>query len=331
MPPYMRDNTSIFLIFGCLLLTVGAWCADKDDATTPEALISRARLQGEIWIDGTPPMLMRAEMQVLSAKGEMVHGDYTLNWISPSRWREEIRFGNYERLRVGDGKGYWQKSALDFQPEIIFQLDMLLHVKDVLKVGSKQTLGKVKAREKNGVRQKCTEVKWTKATDRIICFDEASGSLINAEYPTRENGNPPEISRIEYDAFSVIGGKLVPYEIRALKDRKVIAAIKALEIAKITEENPALFDVPPKAEFWAHCDDVLEAQQVERVQPIYPESARANHEQGRVVLYAVVEGDGTLSHIAIIGRVTPDLEAREVRSGRRQALPPPVGQVRGLL
>src|SRR5437773_9015270 len=74
-------------------------------------------------------MLMQAELQVFDAKGSPVHGDYTLDWVSPSKWREEIRFGQYERLRVGDAKGYWQTTGLSYQPQIIFQLDTLLHLK----------------------------------------------------------------------------------------------------------------------------------------------------------------------------------------------------------
>jgi len=132
---------------------------------------------------------------------------------------------------VGNAKGYWQTSELSYQPEIIFQLDTLLHLKNASKVRSKQSLGKVKDREKAGLRQKCTEVKWTKATERIMCFDDANGALLSVDYPRGENQNSPEISRIEYSAFNVVGGRRVPYEIRALKDGKVIAAVK---IRKIT-------------------------------------------------------------------------------------------------
>ncbi len=312
----MNHNKSTVLIFASLFLASAAWCGGKEEAAGPEALISRARLQEEIWTKGTPPMLMRAEIQVSDAKGSLAHGDYTLDWVSPSQWREEIRFGNYERLRVRDAKGYWQKSGLSYQPEIIFQLDTILHLEDALRVGPKQTLGKVRNREKAGVRQRCTEVKWTRGTDRIMCFDEANSALVSVEYPRGENQNPPEISRIEYRAFSAVGGKLVPYEIRALKTRKVIAAVRVLEIAKITEENPAPFNVPVNAEFWAQCDDVQEAELVDHVQPRYPASARTNHEQGRVILYAVVEADGSLSHMTIIHRATPDLEAAAVEAIR---------------
>lgn len=261
-------------------------------------------------------MLMRAELQVPDVKGVLVRGDYTLDWVSPSQWREVIRFGNYERLRVRDTRGYWQKEGLGYQPEFSFQLDTMLHLKDALRVGSKQTLGKVRNREKDGVRQKCTEVKSASGTDRTMCFDEVKGALVSIEYPRGENQNPPEVSRIEYGSFNTVGGKLVPYEIRAMKDRKVVAGVKVLEIAKITETNPALFDVPVNSEFWAQCDDLQDAELVDRVRPEYPAGARTNREGGRVIFYAVVEADGSLSHIAIIQHATPNLEAAAVEAVR---------------
>jgi hypothetical protein len=310
----MHIKHAAALIFACLLLANAALCADKEEPTSPEALIARARSQGEIWIDGAPPMLMRADLEVLDPKSVLVHGDYTLNWVSPSQWREEIRFGNYERIRVRETKGYWQKSALTYQPEIIFQLDTLLHLKEALRVASRLTLGKVKNRDKAGVRQRCLEVKWTKSTERVMCFDETTGTLISIEYPRGENQNPPEITRIEYGAFNAVGGKLIPYEIRALREQKTVAAIKVLEISRRTGENPALFNVPVNAEFWAQCDDMQEVELLDRVQPTYPDSSRINHEQGRVILYAVIEVDGSVSHMAIIHRATPAFEAATIET-----------------
>jgi hypothetical protein len=106
----MRQNTSIVLIFACFFVMTGGWCAAKEDTPSPDALISRARLQEEIWTDGTPPMLMRAEIQVSDSKGALVKGQYTFNWASPSQWREDIRFENYERIRVRDVNGNGRKA-----------------------------------------------------------------------------------------------------------------------------------------------------------------------------------------------------------------------------
>jgi len=308
------NNKNILFILICLFLANAVY-AGKDEVVSPETLISRARLLEDIWAEGTRSMLMRADVQILDAKGSLGHAGYTFEWISPSRWREEILFGNYTRVRVRDANGYWQKSGLSYQPEIIFHLDALIHVKNLLRVGSKQTLGKVKNRRKDGVREQCTDVKWSSQTERTLCFDEGTGALLSVEYPAIEYStvarqNPPEISRIEYGAFNTVAGKPIPYEIRALRDGKVILAVKIVEIAKITEENPARFSVPANAEFWTQCDDMAPPELIEpHVQPQYPRSARANLRQGTVILYAVIEVDGSLSHPAIIHTAAPDLDA----------------------
>ncbi len=216
-----------------------------------------------------------------------------------------------------DAKGYWQTSGLAYQPEIIFQVDRLFDLKDAVKVGPKQTLGKVRSEKNDGVLQKCTLVKWQSAVDRKLCFDEASGSLLSVDYPTGENQNPPEISRIEYSAFAVVGEKLVPYEIRALKGAKVVADVKVLQISKMTEENPALFTPPANAELWAQCDDMQEEELLNQVLPGYPLSAKANHERGRVIVYAAIEADGSLSRLAIIQRVSPTLDAEALEAVRQ--------------
>jgi TonB family protein len=292
---------------------------------SPEALISQASKLQELWTDGTPPVRVRAQIQVFEAKG-VTEGQYIVNWVSPSRWREEVRFVNYERIRVYGPKGYWQKSGLSYQPEIIFQLDTMLNPNNVLKFGAKHALGKVRSREKHGIRERCTEVQWptetqgilrSRWTDRNLCFDEATDSLVSVEYQTHANGNPPEISRIEYSAFNALGRKLVPFETRAFKEGKVIAAVKVLEMAKNDEEDPALFVAPPNSEFWAHCPDMQEAELVGRVVPKYPPSARHNFEQGRVFFYAVIEADGALSHLTLIQRATPDLESAAAEAIRQ--------------
>lgn len=304
----MFRNVHKFFVFACFLLTSGFCSPGKEDAISPETLIAQALKTQQIWADGTPPLQMRAEIQVLDSKGVMTVGQYTVNWVAPSRWREELRIANYERLRVHDAKGYWQKSTLSFQPEIIFQLDKLLDLKGVLRIAAKQSLGKVKSHKKDGTSQRCTEVKWTSGTDRVLCFDETSHNLGSVEYPTLENQNPPDISRIEYDAFENVGEKRIPFEIRALRSRKVVLEVKVLEITHDSEENSALFAAPPNSVFWMQCDDMQEAEAVSRVQPIYPSSSRSNFEQGRVIFYAVVETDGTLSHSTVIQRATPALE-----------------------
>jgi TonB-like protein len=312
----MKLNASIVLLLAYLFVANASHCAAPESSISSDALISHARLQ-QLWDEGTPAMQMRAEIQVAGPNGTTSQGDYTLDWVSPSQWREQIHFANYERLRVRDAKGYWQKGTLDYQPALIYQLSGLLYLKPVLKVRPTQTLSKIKSREKDGVRTKCVEVKWAKAIDRVLCFDDTSGTLISIDYPQGEHQAAPGISRIEFSAFNSAGGKLVPYEIRALKERKVVAAVKVLEIAKITNVNPALFDAPANATLWPQCDDMQDAEPEDRVQPRPLPGAVPFGASVRIILYGVVETDGSVSHVTIIQGANTDLNTAAFEAFRR--------------
>ncbi len=304
----MQTYTGRFLVVAYLLLASGVCSGSKEDSVSPETLITQARKLHEVWTTGTSPVEMRAEIQVFNAKGGLTPGQYVVNWLSPAKWREELRFPNYERVRVHDAKGYWQKSGLNFQPLIIRQLDSLLDFK-VLKIRAKEGLGKVKKHEKDGVRQQCVEVKSNTGIQRTLCFDGASGNLLSVEYPESENENSPSISRVEYGAFRDVGDKRFPFEIHAFRDKTVVITVKVLGIKPVVEENRSIFLTPTNSEFWAHCDDMQEVEVVQQVHPQYPDSARRNRESGTVMFYAVIETDGTVSHLTLIQQATPALEA----------------------
>jgi hypothetical protein len=312
----MPNRTRVILII-CLLLTTATKSLANDDPNSPEELVSRARLRQDIWVHGTPPMFMRAEIQALDNKGLLAKGDYRLDWISPVRWREQIEFPGYERIRVRDDKGYWEKSGVSYEPAGIYQLEKLLKFKDILNVSSKQLLGKLKDIQKDGVRQKCTEIKSRANTVRTLCFNEAKGLLTNVEYPTGAIAMQIEISRIEYGDFTAIAEKLVPFRVVALQGKKVIASETILEIGKIVGENPELFAAPVNAEFWAQCEDRQEAEIVNHIQPDYPSDARSRHEQGLLIIYAEIEVDGSLSHVTPVTKISQDLSARALEAVRQ--------------
>ena len=326
----MQKDTCKYLALAFFAaLTSGVFCLGKEDTVSPESLLAQARKLQDVWSDGTPAVKVRTEIEILDAKGKTTPGQYVVIWISPSRWREELEIANYKRLRVHDSKGYWQQSTLSFRPEVIFQLDSILDLKTVLKIGAKQALGKVKTRDKDGVRQKCTEVKWTTGTERVLCFDEASGGLLSVEYPRSKIRNPPDISRVEYSAFNKLGDKRIPYEVHAFRDRTVVVTTKVTDVTPITEGDPGLFAPPTNSAFWPQCDDMQSPALVNPVQPKYPTNARTNGEQGRVVFYAVIETDGTLSHLTLIQRAIPRWNQQPLMpfdSGTTN--PPPVAQRR---
>jgi TonB family protein len=304
----MQTSRLRVFVFTCVLLAGAVCSASTEDSVSAEALVARARKLHEVWTAGTPPVTMRAEIQVSDATGGVTQAQYIVNWVSPARWREEIRFTDYDRIRVHNAKGYWQKSRLNFQPRIILQLDGLLDFKSDLKIRAKEVPGKVKTRDKDGMRQSCMEVKSKTGIVKILCLDDATGNLLSVDYP-KHNEYSPDISRIEYRAFRNVGEKRVPFEIRAFSDKLVVATVRVVEMTPMVQEDPSLFVAPTNSEFWTQCEDMQEAELVGRVQPQYPLTSRAKREEGMVMFYAVIETDGTLSHLALIQRLSPTLDS----------------------
>jgi protein TonB len=273
--------------------------AGKDDSADPEALVERARQIEMLSGEGLQPFSMQAELELANSKGSSVKGDYSLDWESASRWREDIRFSDYERLRVGVADGYWQKSGLEYQPAPIFVLDAVLQVKDVLKIRSTEKLTKVKQREKNGLKMNCTDVKGGH-DNRTLCFDNSSGALESVEYSVADSLDPHAISRIEYGLFTSVAGRLVPFEVRAFHDHEVIASEQILKMEKANEAPAASFAVPANSEFWAQCEHMQAPKLTYHPEPEYPVAARRMGKQGAVRLYAVIETDGSVSHLRVI-------------------------------
>ncbi len=311
----MKTSFPVILVLAGSFFSPIARCATKEKAATPEILVTKARSQ-QVWDERTPPLRIKAELGVAGANGATAQGDYIFDWVSPTEWREEIKFANYQRLRVRDAAGYWQKSTLDYQPMLVYVLSGMLHAKDVLRIRSAQTLGKVKSREQDGVRRSCVAVNWAKANDRVLCFDESNGALIGIEYPQNDRPAPPPISRIEFGPFHSVGAKLVPFEIRALKDGNTVATVKVLEITAVKEVNTALFNPPSDAVLWPQCDDMQDAEPVERV-PLNYSPAIPMIGGKRVILYAVIEANGSLSHVTVIQGANQDMNTAAFEAFRR--------------
>lgn len=275
MQAHMKPKICLILISVLGFLVFTAVCAAKDESPTGETLISQARSR-ELWAEGTPATRLRGQIEVSGVNGTVAQGDYAVDWVSPSEWREEIRFANYQRMRIRDAKGYWQKGTLDYQPYLIYLLTGLLDLEEALTVRLKPTLGKVKGRQREGIQQRCFDVKWTKRlNERVLCFDSTTGALIAIEYPQGEFQNPPEVSRIEYRDFRSVAGKLIPFERQALKNGKTVALVKIVEAKDLNPINPAEFAPASNAELWPQCDHMQEEEEhlTEHVIPNYPEAA----------------------------------------------------------
>ena len=281
----------------------------KGESEAGLELLQSAMKAEDVWVAGAEPAEVHGEIQIALAGGKVFDGEYALWWESPQRWRQEIRVAGFERTRVQSGNGYWQRRNIGFEPLPLFEVDELFDVRRLLQLKPTEHLGKESEKKQGRERVRCAEVEQHGQVDRKLCIDEKSGALASVDFPTGAHMHSPEITRIEYSSFVPWAGKLLASEVRALRNGQLVAAIKVGAVNKLENARSDLLQHPQGADFWPQCEDGTQISLANRVQPQYPQTARANREQGRVIFYAVVEESGELSHITVIQKASPNLEA----------------------
>lgn len=308
----MSYRKTVLAFFVCFVFSASATlCATKDNRIDPAVLIARARSQEIFWQKGSQPIAMRADLRMPGGK---VLGEYGFYWASPSQWREEVKLGTYYRIRIGSEKGYWQASDLQYQPEVVFELDGLLSLKRLLKVAGNEPLSKIHVRRRSGMSEYCTEVKGKRLSNSTLCFDESTGGLLSVDYPMAEPANPSAISRLEYSAFKTIEGKSIPFEIQGFHGGEPVLGLTITRIGAMPEHDAGLFEHPTQSQFWASCDDLVDAALVHMV---FPDPPRPVEFTKSVTLYLVVETDGSPSHITVIQGRDPGVEAAAIVAARQ--------------
>lgn len=307
------EKAAVLFLAWFLIPSIGQ-CRGGKQSVDPKALLAKVFSQEILWQTGMPPGVAHADLQLVDGKGGWVRGEYDFYWASPSQWREELKLGNYYRIRVGGERGYWQTSNLQYEPDVVFALDELLNVKTALKIAEHDSLTKVHVRRKGGVSEYCSEAKGKFRTDSTICFDDPGGELLSVDYPAPEVGNRSEISHIEYSSFKTVNGKTIPFEVQGFHGRKPTLDVRITKIEAMPEHDPGLFEQPPNSEFWASCDDMTEAKLIHMV---FPDSPRPVEFTKSITLYLVVETDGSPSHIAVTDGQDPGLEAAAIRAARQ--------------
>ena len=302
----------------------------SDAPPSPEKLISRAYAQQNIWTKDMPATKIRAEVTLQPEQAPATSGAYQLDWISESQWREELRFANYSRGRIGVPGGYLQKSDLDYLPYFIFEFDSLTHPRDVLALESKQAFEKTHRRTQNGAQLSCVDIsdKADNALERMphvvktLCFDESSGSLVSVDYHGYEHRHAPYVSRIEYTDFRSVQGKLLPFQVRAMHGAQPFVSFKILEVGNPPDKDSPIYHSEADWEFWSQCDD-MRIELKRKAKTFYPHPDR-RQEQGVVVFYSVVEPDGSVSHIRVIKGATERLDQAASNSLRQWQYSPAV-------
>jgi TonB family protein len=263
------------------------------------ALFAKALAVSDIRAPGSLPFELQATIDIEQPHHEPpIEGKYLLKWLSPEKWREEIHFANYTRIRVG-GKGqYWQSRTTPAEIQPILELDQAMDFLKELHVWAKPeaiaNLSTVKLHQEKiqGAKSDCVALTLKgQYYSPNYCFDRARGVLV------LDRG-----SLNEFSTFTLFAGKLFPGNIRVKEESSGPVAFVVNSISPLANADPNDFEPASDSTAWPSCDNPGAMPGVIRsVAPIYPDSEKFNHRQGTVFTYAVIGVDGRLHNLQVLG------------------------------
>jgi len=278
-------------------------------------LFQKALAVSDIRASGSQPFEMVGVIEVSEGPHKSAKGSYSLLWAAPDRWREEIHFADYTRVRVGKKGGYWQLRSIDYEPLTISDLDgafgyfqKLRHWAQPGSIAGVQEID-FKDAEIAGAKSECAllteghtfqfDGKTSKyKTTTTYCFNASNGGLAStAEWVS--SGSPGAAH--EYSDFVAFAGKIVPSTILVRHSDAPRVAFHMSQIVAVNKVDPTMFVPPPGAQEWDTCAEVQDTLRlVKQLLPRYPMEARVDGISGEVYVYAVVGTDGRLHKMKVL-------------------------------
>jgi len=172
-------------------------------------------------------------------------GTYELAWASPSKWREKVSTADFSQVRIKDGDGIWEARQPAYQSLRVWQLMQALAFSNRLSLWKDESVGSIKTKQKNGVAERCVEVKLSGAKLRDLCFNDVS-ELLSEHYI-------PSDRTYEFANYSKIGTKTFPREIKVYDGKKLAVELSVTEMEQSLPIDSSTFVIPPDAKWRNWC------------------------------------------------------------------------------
>ncbi len=304
--PTLRRGTILVLMAACTAAL--ALFAKQNKDAQAAALLAKARELSDIRAAGSPAFLMRARVVAapMGKERAQLDGTYVLTWASPGRWREQITFPGYQRVRVALRDKLWTASDLPFEPVRVYELSQLLDFRSHWTLLPGESAKVKRVRRHRRIESQCIEIKGNLAHGREVCAE------LPSLLPVRMNmlmPHDPLRMSFEYTDYRPAAGKEFPRMMRAYEGNKRVLEVRVEDLVRDPHPDNSVFVPPPQAVSRDWCSDALPATAAEKPAPRYPRSALSSRRQGVVSVYAVVGVDGFLYDLTVVRSAGQDFDA----------------------
>jgi TonB family protein len=305
MNRHIRDYSCLT---ASILLFVLPYARAQDDQLTFRNLFEKARERSDIKAKGMPGFVLRGDARIWVKKDAVSNGKYLFVWTPEGRWKEEVAFPRYKRTKIGDGIQVWQVRSPEAENPAVTELDSLLKNIRAPKTQEDDRFIKTGVKQVAGPKAECIKLAVHPPFGWVYCFDSSTGDLIEVSTGHETTDIPWKVAWQEHSNFQEWSAKSIPHLVRGYNGKQTVLELEFEEIKPLPQLPPDFFATPEGATSWADCREGAIWKLKQRVQPEYPQSARMQHRQGTVVLYAVIGEDGQLSGLRIAHSAGQELD-----------------------
>jgi TonB family protein len=298
---------SVFALV-CSLLVWGA-AYGKEDREGLRHSFEKAREAENRRAEGLPGFQLSGDIRIWVSKDKEIDGLYTYFWIGNGRWKQELVLPGYRRVRVGNGKNYWQVRTTEMENPSIFELTELLSMDSIPGIEIADELKKARGEKIRGTESDCVKRSVKGEGAQKFCFARDSGALLEIVDGEGHSAVEWKLGRREYEDYASWQGKAYPRTIRGYNGTDLLTEVRFAEIKALPSSPTNFLEQPKEATEWLECaaERAWKVDIDKSKPPTYPSEARASHTQGTVMLYAVITEDGHVTEVALANNADKNL------------------------
>jgi hypothetical protein len=298
------------LIFqSCIVLALvglfGSARADEKRAAQAEKLLSEAVQLSDIRAPGSTPFRLNARLVSTEDKDHPFEATYSLEWQSPTSWRDEISAPNYKEVRVA-----WN-DRLFISRNPSNPVSQFLHLRRLIELPIRFDLNPIMRIEKlsekriHGTLQSIVEVSAYNQFSIKVYINDSLPTISRIEnkgvlYPTYPFKDFD--SSLEYEDYKEFHGHQFPHKLIHLSSGRTTGEVEIVELAEAPSQTTS-FDPPPDARWIRWCAHPSPAHAIpnrDQLPLTPPPQFRPGAPPLHVQIYGIIGTDGTWHNLTVL-------------------------------
>lgn len=276
------------------------------------AALAKAQAVSALRKEGGQAFHLRAEIRVTTLTGETEQGVYEEFWVSPTRWRREVRLPSYWGIKIVRGDQIARQRSSPIEPGRIQQLmRLMLYPSNWEKREAKTE--KASDCPDPQIETRCFRMEPEYGDATTFMVDAATGAVIETTAGK---------SQMVFSGFAPFCGSLVPTDLRAFRDGKLAVEAEVKERKVLPAATDSLFEFPKDAVVWPWCLEPESPKADKQVKPNYPMGEASRGKMGRVIMSLIVDDTGKVTAVEVVESAGKNFDAAALKSVRQWSFKP---------